>query len=86
MAYEEESQALSRSWRNLQRSLSGERGLWMESDSAELTHWKLDKFEDPCRRWEPSSLILTLPSCEYTDARVVLPFEIANSVCKSCSG
>ncbi len=53
VAYEEESQALSRRWRDLQRSLSGERGLWMDPDCAEPPHWKLDKFEDPSRRWAP---------------------------------
>ncbi|KAK9905588.1 hypothetical protein WJX75_002584 [Coccomyxa subellipsoidea] len=50
VAHEEESQALARTWRNLQRSLSGERGLWMDPDCAEPPHWKLDKFEDPSRR------------------------------------
>ena len=52
VAHEEESQALSRSWRDLQRSLSGERGLWMDPDCLEPQHWKLDKFEDPSRRWD----------------------------------
>lgn len=50
VAHEEESQSLARTWRNLQRSLSGERGLWMDLDAAEPLHWKLDKFEDPSRR------------------------------------
>ncbi len=57
VAHEEESQALSRSWRNLQRSLSGERGLWMDPDSVESQHWKLDKFEDPSRRWDALQLL-----------------------------
>lgn len=51
MAHEEESQALARAWRNLQRSLSGERGLWADPQaSGEALHWKLDKTEDPSRR------------------------------------
>jgi hypothetical protein len=50
VAHEEESQALARTWRNLQRSVSSERGLWMDPDAAEPLHWKLDKFEDPSRR------------------------------------
>ena len=58
VAHEEESQALARTWRNLQRSLSGERGLWMDPDCAEPPHWKLDKFEDPSRRWATKLCLL----------------------------
>jgi hypothetical protein len=50
VAHEEESQSLWRTWRNLQRSLVGECGLWMDPDAVEPQHWKLDKFEDPSRR------------------------------------
>ena len=50
MAHEEESQALARAWRNLQRSLSGERGLWADPTAWEALHWKLDKTEDPSHR------------------------------------
>ena len=50
VAREEESQALARAWRNLQRSLSGERGLWADPAAWEALHWKLDKTEDPSHR------------------------------------
>ena len=50
VAHEEESQALARTWRNMQRSLCGERGLWADAASSEALHWKLDKTEDPSRR------------------------------------
>ena len=53
VAHEEEAQALARTWRNLQRSLSGERGLWADASSREALHWKLDKTEDPSRRRAP---------------------------------
>ena len=56
VAHEEETQALSRTWRNLQRSLSGERGLWADAASCEALHWKLDKTEDPSRRYAPLAL------------------------------
>ncbi len=51
MAQEEETQALARSWRNLQRSLGGEVGLWADPAPGESLHWKLDKTEDPSRRY-----------------------------------
>ena len=61
VAHEEETQALARTWRNLQRSLSGERGLWADAASCEALHWKLDKTEDPSRRHAP----LPMPTCLF---------------------
>ncbi len=53
----EEAAALARAWRDLQRGLAGERGLWRDEGgnaaaaaAAEPPHWKLDKFEDASRR------------------------------------
>ena len=60
VAHEEESQALARVWRNLQRSLSGERGLWADPAAWEALHWKLDKTEDPSHRSARSSDALNL--------------------------
>ena len=59
VAHEEEAQALARTWRNMQRSLCGERGLWADSASCEALHWKLDKTEDPSRRHASLSLDAT---------------------------
>ncbi|KAK9824084.1 hypothetical protein WJX72_007613 [[Myrmecia] bisecta] len=50
-AYEEEQAQLARKWRDVQRSLSSDRGLWAEWDRvSETLHWKLDRAEDVSRR------------------------------------
>ena len=51
-AAEEEAQTLARHWRNIQRSLQGASSLWPgPRKGTEDLHWKLDKHEDPSRRW-----------------------------------
>ena len=53
---EQETSALAKTWRNLQRSLFHDRGLWSpvhpdgDKLAEELYHWKLDRQEDPLRR------------------------------------
>lgn len=50
VAHEEEVVRMQRQWRDLLRAVTAERGLWGNADSASL-HWKLDRSEDPSRRW-----------------------------------
>ena len=51
LAQDEESQGLARRWRSLHRALTSDRGLWSDGDVSQTCHWKLDKSEDPQRRW-----------------------------------
>lgn len=51
MAAEEETQMLERHWRIIWRSLSEAGGVWSAEGSFEDLHWKMDKFEDPSRRF-----------------------------------
>ena len=52
LAQDEESQGLARRWRSLHRALTSDRGLWSDGDVSQTCHWKLDKSEDPQRRWD----------------------------------
>lgn len=52
VTHEEEVVRLQRQWRDLLRAVTAERGLWGNADSASL-HWKLDRSEDPSRRYPP---------------------------------
>ena len=49
-ASEEEAAGLARQWRNVERSLCSECGLWAAPHNPEEAAWKLDKHEDSLRR------------------------------------
>ena len=49
-ASEEEAAGLARQWRNVERSLCSDRGLWAGPHKPEEAAWKLDKHEDSLRR------------------------------------
>ena len=49
-ASEEEAAGLARQWRNVERSLCSDRGLWAAPHKPEEAAWKLDKHEDSLRR------------------------------------
>ena len=55
MEKDQEASALAKAWRNTQRSLFHDRGLWAAHAGAEHAEegyrWKLDRQEDPLRRW-----------------------------------
>ncbi|KAL0021859.1 hypothetical protein WJX77_009077 [Trebouxia sp. C0004] len=50
VAHDEETQALARQWRRLQRGLTFDRGIWADTDAPQQYRWKLDKSEDSVRR------------------------------------
>ena len=50
VAHDEETQAVARQWRRLQRGLTFDRGIWADPDAPQQYHWKLDKSEDSVRR------------------------------------
>ena len=59
-ASEEEAAGLARQWRNVERSLCSDRGLWAAPHKPEEAAWKLDKHEDSLRRYRPQAWVIVL--------------------------